>query len=126
VVIAGGTFSSSNSSEPFLFTPPLPTGITPPLTSTLPGTPGSSGSPGTSGTPGTPGTGAPTPSVAGPANAAAQLPLGFNGLKGATLLGLLVGLVSWYSIRNLGLGVIAGFAGCEYGAPRSVPDLRRG
>jgi hypothetical protein len=126
VVIAGGTFSASNSSEPFVFNPPPPTTFPPPLTTTTPGLTGTSGTPGTSGTAGTPGTGGVQgPSVA-PTNAASQFPLGFNGLKGATMLGLLVGLVSWYGIRNLGLGVIAGFAGCEYGAPRSVPDLRRG
>jgi hypothetical protein len=127
VVIAGGTYSASNSSEPFSFTPLPPGPITPPLTTSVPGAPDVPGTPGTAGTAGTPGTGTEAPQVAGPStNVASGLPLGFNGLKGAALLGLLVGLLSSYLIRNLGLGVIAGFAGCEYGAPRSVPDLRRG
>jgi hypothetical protein len=47
-------------------------------------------------------------------------------LKGALFLGILAALATWYGVRNLGLAVVGGFAGCEYGAPRTVPDLRRG
>jgi hypothetical protein len=122
----GNSYVSANASPPFDFVPPPFNAGTPPVTTTLPGTPGTPGIPGTSGTPGVGTSGNPNPTVAGPLTTVArELPAGFNGLKGAALLGALLGLLTWYLARNLGLGVIAGMAGCEYGAPRSVPDLRR-
>jgi hypothetical protein len=125
VFIAGNTFGGANASKPFLFVPPPFSGGTPPTTTTIPGTPGT---PGTSGTPALGGTSAPQPQVAGtPGNfVTRQFPLGYAGLKGAILLALLAAVGAWYLMRNLGLAVVGGLAGCEYGAPRSVPDLRGG
>jgi hypothetical protein len=124
--LVGNVFASSNGVPQFVV-PPFDSGAgLPPTTTTIAGTPGS---PGTSGTPGIPGgdTGAPPPQVAGSVtNTNSAFPAGYAGLKGAALLGALVALIAWYAIRNMGLAVVGGFAGCEYGAPRTVPDLRRG
>jgi hypothetical protein len=126
VATFGNNIAASNASKPFVFNPGLFGNTGGPTTTTTAGT---VGTPGTAGTPGlNPGsTGVPAPQVAGPSTSVAkQFPAGYGGLRGALLLGALVALATWYAVRNLGLGVVGGFAGCEYGAPRAVPDLRRG
>jgi len=126
-VVPIGNVSTSSNAVPQFVVPPVTSGLgLTPTTTTIAGTPG------TPGTPGSPGIstgngGAPGPQVAGPATTtAAEFPAGYGGLKGAALLGALAALLTWYGVRNLGLGVVGGFAGCEHGAPRTMPDLRKG
>jgi hypothetical protein len=125
--LIGNVFASSNGTPQFIV--PIDSGgggVVPPTTTTIPGTPGTPGTPGSASL--GDGTGAaPAPQVAGPlTNTSGEFPAGYGGLKGAALLGALAALATWYFIRNMGLAVVGGFAGCEYGAPRTVPDLRRG
>ena len=124
--LIGNLFVSSNGTPQFIVPFDNGGGLVPPTTTSTAGTPGTPGTPGTAGL--SDGTGGVQgPQVAGPStNTSGQFPSGYGGLKTAGALGALIALGTWYFIRNLGLAVVGGFAGCEYGAPRTVPDLRRG
>ena len=121
-----GNVSASANAVPQFVVPIGPvTGGNTGTTTTIAGTPGTPGTPGTAGLTG--GTGdAPPPDIAPAASTSGLLPSGYAGIKTAAVVGALVALIAWYAARNLGLAVVGGMAGCEYGAPRTVPDLRRG